>query len=194
MPGRVSASDSPIGQGEFAIRVASIDALFSEFDARPVAGRMLGEEVRGYLIDTWELVRAKRPASLTIYAPDSDRATTDAGAVVAAVRSSIRTFAGPYRHAVHFSRRQRVTAWVGTVVFLATIIVSTALERLTEDVFVAGVSQAIVVIGWVALWAPAQYVVVDAIPHRLTRRRYAEFADIDVRISWEPSPAASRAA
>ncbi len=186
MPRRVSASDPRVGHGEFAIRVASIDALFSEFDARPVAERTLADEVRGYLVDRWELVRDDPPASLTIYAPDGDRAGTDPAAIVMAVRSSIRVFAGPYRHAVHFSRRQRVTAWVGTVVFLATIIVSTALERLTDEVFVAGVSQAIVVIGWVALWAPAQYVVVDAIPHWLTRNRYAEFADIDVRISWEP--------
>ncbi len=82
----------------------------------------------------------------------------------------------------------RVTALVGTIVFPASIVVSTILERLTNDVLIAGLGQGIVVIGWVALWAPAQYVVVDAVPHRRLRERYAEFADVDVRLAWEPAP------
>ena len=44
----------------------------------------------------------------------------------------------------------------------------------------------IVAIGWVAVWATVQYVVVDAIPHRRMRERYAEFADVDVRLAWDP--------
>jgi hypothetical protein len=86
------------------------------------------------------------------------------------------------------SRRQRVTALVGTVAFLVSIAVSSVLERLTDDFLVTGLSQGIVLVGWVALWAPAQYVVVDAIPHRRMRSRYAEFADLDVRLVWEPTP------
>jgi hypothetical protein len=180
--------DTEAGRREFAIRVASIDALFSEFDPRPVADRALAEEVRLFLLDQWDLVRLEEPTALTIYAPESDRATTDPAAVRRALHSNIEAFTGAYRHAVPMSRRQRVTALVGTIVFLASIAVSTVLDRLTSDVLVAGLSQGIVVIGWVALWAPAQYVVVDAIPHRRMRSRYAEFAELDVRLVWEPAP------
>jgi hypothetical protein len=46
------------------------------------------------------------------------------------------------------------------------------------------VSQGILVLGWVALWQPASRVVGEVVPHLFNRRRYAEFADIDVRIVW----------
>ncbi len=175
---------------QFAIRVPSIDSLFVPFDARPVADRELAEEVRLFLLDQWEHVRYEDepPKVLTIYVPEGERSETDPEAVKSAIRTTIETFTGPYRHAVPMTRRQRVTALVGTIVFLASIVVSTILERLTDDVLIAGLSQGIVVIGWVALWAPAQYVVVDAIPHRRLRERYAEFADVDVRLAWEPAP------
>ena len=175
---------------QFAIRVPSIDSLFVPFDARPVADRELAEEVRLFLLDQWELVRYEDepPKVLTIYVPEGERSETDPEAVKSAIHTTIETFTGPYRHAVPMTRRQRVTALVGTIVFLASIVVSTILERLTNDALIAGLSQGIVVIGWVALWAPAQYVVVDALPHRRLRERYAEFADVDVRLAWEPAP------
>ena len=175
---------------QFAIRVPSIEALFVPFDARPVADRELAEEVRLFLLDQWELVRYddEPPKRLTIYVPEGERSEADPEAVKSAFHKTMQAFTGPYRHAVPMTRRQRVTALVGTVVFLASIVVSTILDRLTNDVLITGLSQGIVVIGWVALWAPAQYVVVDAIPHRRLRERYAEFADVDVRLAWEPAP------
>ena len=146
---------------QFAIRVPSIEALFVPFDARPVADRELAEEVRLFLLDQWELVRYEDepPKLLTIYVPEGERSETDPEAVKSAFHKTMEGFTGPYRHAVPMSRRQRVTALVGTIVFLASIVVSTILERLTNDVLIAGLGQGIVVIGWVALWAPAQYVV-----------------------------------
>jgi hypothetical protein len=181
-------SDIQGGRGEFTIRVASIDELFASFDASPVAERALSEEARLYILDKWEQVRATRPTSLTIRAPASERATTDEAAVADAVHAGLQAFTGRYRDAVSISRLERIGGWVGTIIFLATIAISVTLDRLTGDVLVAGVSQAIVVIGWVALWAPAQRLVVDAVPHRLARGRYAELAKLRVRLAWEPSP------
>ena len=165
---------------QFAIRVPSIESLFVPFDARPVADRELAEEVRLFLLDQWELVRYEDepPKLLTIYVPEGERSETDPEAVKSAFHKTMQAFTGPYRLAVPMSRRQRVTALVGTIVFLASIVLSTILERLTNDVLIAGLGQGIVV--------PAQYVVVDATPHRRMRERYAEFADVDLRLSWEP--------
>jgi hypothetical protein len=40
------------------------------------------------------------------------------------------------------------------------------------------------VVGWVAVWRPAERFVVEVMPHVFNRRRFAEFADIDVRFVW----------
>ena len=169
---------------EFAIRVASVDELFEAFDARPVAERPLAEDVRFHLLDAWERVRATRPSVLHCYAPASERERVDEQAVSAAVRRDMRAYTHGLRRAAPLSRRDRIAALVGITIFLLTIAVSTSLDQLTDDVFVAGFSQGLVVIGWVALWVPAQRVVVDLVPHYFERSRYAELVDIELRFVW----------
>jgi hypothetical protein len=51
-------------------------------------------------------------------------------------------------------------------------------------VLIAALSQAIVVVGWVAIWGPAARFIVEVVPHVFNRRRFAEFTDIDVRFVW----------
>jgi hypothetical protein len=171
---------------EFAIRVSTTDDLFAPFDARPVAERDLSEEARRYLLDLWEEVRETHPATLTVYAPDSEREKVDTHAVAVVLRSGFQAYTQPYHHAAPLSHWQRVAAWVGTIIFLGSIVVSTGLEKLTDAVIIVGISQAIVVVGWVALWAPAERAVVDAFPHRLARKRYAELTELEVRFAWMP--------
>jgi hypothetical protein len=178
--------------GEFAIRVASIDGLFAPFDARPVAERSLDEDVRLHLLDEWEWARDARPSILTVYAPAVERSHTDENAVKAALRADLRAYTRRLRQAAPLSRRDRIAAWVGIAIFLLSIAVGTSLDRITDNVFVAGISQGIVVVGWVALWAPAQRVVVDILPHHFARKRFAEFAEIEVRFAWEDAPHAAR--
>ncbi len=171
---------------ELAIRIASLDALFNEFDAAPIVERGIAEDARLYLLDQWDNVRKARPTALIIHAPATERASIDVEAVSLALRDGLRAYARPYREAVPLSHRARVGAWVGLITFLITIAISTTLDRLTDDVLIAGVSQGIVVVGWVALWAPVQHIVVDAIPHRLARKRCAELAEMPVRFVWDP--------
>jgi hypothetical protein len=59
--------------------------------------------------------------------------------------------------------------------------VSTAMSQASNNVVVEGLSQGILLVGWVALWQPAARFVVEVVPHVFNRRRFAEFADIDVR-------------
>jgi len=169
---------------EFAIRLPSIDALFWPFDARPVAERTLSGDVRWNLLDEWERVRDAAPARLTIYAPESERPRTDEDAVRAAIRTSLRSASGPLRRIDPLSRQEKVAARIGIAFLFASIMVSTAIDRVSEDVVVEGLAQGILVVGWVALWRPAERFVVEVVPHVFNRRRFAEFADIDVRFVW----------
>ena len=73
---------------------------------------------------------------------------------------------------------------IGLATFFLTIVASTALDQLSDNPFLQGLSQAILLLGWVALWDPAARLVTEVMPHVFNRRRYAEFADIDVRFDW----------
>jgi hypothetical protein len=169
---------------EFAIRVSSINELFWQLDARPVAERTLSGDVRWALLDEWERTREGRPSHLTIYAPAPDRADSDEDAVRAAIHRSLRSASGPLRRIDPLSRQEKVAAWIGVAVLFVSLLVSTALDRVSEAVLVEGLSQGILVVGWVAIWGPAQRFIVEVAPHVFNRRRFAEFADIDVRFVW----------
>ena len=177
-------ANAPPSTREFAIRLSSIDELFWNFDARPVAERTLSGDVRWSLLDEWERVRSFEPSHLTIYAPASDRSSTDEGAVRNAIWTSLRKSSGPLRRIDPLSRQEKVAAYVGIAVFLSCVMVSTAMDQASSNLVVEGLSQGILLVGWVALWAPAARFVVEVVPHVFNRRRFAEFADIDVRFVW----------
>ncbi len=179
----MTASGSP--SGEFAIRVAGVDGLFAPLQAGSVAERSLDTDVRLYLLDEWERVRKTRPSALTVCAPASERPGTDAQAVGVAVRADLRAHTRRLHYANPLTQRERIAVWAGVLIFLLTIAVSTLLDRVSSDVLVVGISQGIVVIGWVALWDPAQRVAGDIIPHHFARKRYAELADIELRFAWQ---------
>ena len=169
---------------EFAIRLNSINELFWEFDARPVAQRQVTADVRWYLLDEWERVRKQDPETLIVYAPAAEKDTTDTQAVASAIRSSLHSASGALRRVDPLSRQQKVAAWIGIAFLFASIVVSTAIDRTSEDILAQGVSQGVLVVGWVALWGPAARFIVEVVPHVFNKRRYAEFADIEVHFVW----------
>jgi hypothetical protein len=169
---------------QFAIRLDSISDLFWPFDARPVADRTLSAEARWHLLDEWDRLRGDKPASLTVYAPASERSETDESAIRAAIHRSLEKAAGPLRRVDPLSRQEMVALRIGIAFLFLSIVVSTAIERSTDDVIMEGISQGILVVGWVALWRPAERFIVEVVPHFFNRRRISEFAEIDVRFAW----------
>jgi len=169
---------------EFAIRLSSIAELFGEFDARPVADRTLSGDARGHLLDEWERVRKSDPSYLVVYAPEADRAGTDEDAVRSAIRTSLLRASGPLRRIDPLSRQEKVAAAIGIVFLLVCVTGSAAMTRASDNVLVEGLAQGILLVGWVALWRPAERFVVEVVPHMFNQRRFAEFADIDVRFVW----------
>jgi hypothetical protein len=170
---------------EFAIRLNSIDQLFWEFDSQPIADRAVTGDVRWYLLDEWERVRHAHPSHLTIYTPASEREDTDQDAVRTAIRRTLRSASGPLRRVDPLSRQEKVAAWLGVAVLFVTVGISSALDHLSDGgVVIDSISQAIIVVGWVAVWRPAERFVVEVMPHVFNRRRFAEFADIDIRFVW----------
>lgn len=169
---------------QFAIRLSTVDDLFWKFDARPVAERSITGDVRYALLDEWERVRDQEPDRLIVYAPEAERASTDDEAVKTAIRTSLRSASGPLRRVDPLARQDRVAAWIGVAFLFASIVISTALDNASDDVLVQGISQGALVVGWVAVWGPAARFIVEVAPHVFNRRRFAEFADIDVRFAW----------
>jgi hypothetical protein len=174
----------PAPAAEFAIRVSSVDDLFDPYDARPVAQRPLNYEARTAMLDSWERARHSEPAQLTIEAPAAEREITDEEQVQSAISATLDAASGPLRRLDPLSRSDGVAALIGIATFFLCIVLSTALDQLSENPFLQGLSQGLVLLGWIALWDPAARLVTEVMPHVFNRRRYAEFADIEIRFDW----------
>lgn len=183
MEGR-DATRPSAARDEFAIRLSSIEELFWEFDARPVSERSIAGDARWAMLDEWDRVREREPPALVIYAPASDRAITDEKAVSTAIRASLHSASGPLKRVDPLSRQEKIAARIGIAFWFLSIVVSTAIDRVSEDVLAEGISQGIILVGWVALWRPAERFMVEVVPHVFNRRRFAEFKDIEVRFVW----------
>ncbi len=96
------------------------------------------------------------------------------------MRSELRVSRGPLRRVGPLSRAERVTLLVGVLAFLICVAVGTAIENSGDDVIVQAVAQGLTLAGWVALWAPAAHFFKAIGPHAYNRRRYAEFADLEI--------------
>ena len=156
--------DTPPPEAQFAIRVSSIDALFVELDPRPLPERPLAHEVRLHLLDAWEHVRKQRPSRLTIYAPESERERTDESAGRTAIRADLQALRGPLKRARPRPRHEKVAFRIGVVFLCICIGLSNALTRESDDVITQGIGQGILLLGSVALWAPAAHFLLDAVP------------------------------
>lgn len=136
------------------------------------------------MLDEWDRVRHTEPSFLTIYAPAAERADTDEHAVTIAVHTSLRRATGPLRRVAPLTRQEKVAFWIGIIVWVVSIVVATAIGQDEDDVLADVLSQGIVLVGWVALWPPASRFLTQVLPHIFNRRRFREFADIDVRFAW----------
>lgn len=177
--------DERFERSEFAIRLTAVDDLFEPFDARPMAQRPLNYEARMALLDQWELSRRGDPGHLTLYLPAGEREGRDEAEVRAAIGADLKLASGRLRDVDPLTRSEQIAAWIGIVLLFVCVIISTWIDQQTDEIVLQGVSQAILLLGWVALWDPGARLVTETMPHFFNRRRFAEFADIEVRFSWD---------
>jgi hypothetical protein len=169
--------------GELAIRIPSVEALFDAWSAEPLARRPLSDEARERILDEWTQARKGTDGlpTVALRLPEAERQEGIDATIVAAVHNDMETMAvDSRRHWIRRSLRPRESR-IGIVLFFIALVLSALIDYGDGDSFF---SQVFVVLSWVALWGPA-YRVITAASFRLARRRFAELARAEVRVSWD---------
>jgi hypothetical protein len=168
----------------FAISVNSIDDLFDQFSAEPLASRPLREEVRERILRVWIDTRDERPEHLAVELPLGERREGLGDGVREAIRHDLERAYAASRHLFTFTRSERREALLAFSFLVVCLIASNLVDQVTENgtVFV-GISQGLVVLGWVAMWQPAQQMF-QAISRWSSRSRYEELAQVPIEVSW----------
>jgi hypothetical protein len=170
--------------GAFAISVNSIDDLFDDFSAEPLATRPLREEVRTRILNSWIDNRDDRPAHLSVELPIGQRRDGAGAAVQAAIRHDLENAYQASKNLRAFTRSERREALIAFAFLVVCLLASTAVDSATEnDPLFVGISQGLVVLGWVAMWQPAQQMV-QAISLRFSKKSYEELAGLPIEVTW----------
>lgn len=171
-------------ESAFAISVNAIDELFDPYTAEPLDRRPLREEVRTRILHSWIDHRDHRPDHLSVELPAGERRDGVGDAVEAAIRHDLDNAYQASKNLMSFSRSERREALIAFSFLVVCLLASTLVDRVTEnDALFVGISQGLVVLGWVAMWQPAQQMV-QAISLRLSKKSYEELAELPVSVSW----------
>ncbi len=169
----------------FAIRAPSVEELFDPFSPEPVETRPLREEVRERILRAWIDTRDGRPEHLAVELPVDGRRDGLGQRVQEAIRNDLASAYEDSRKLVVFPERsERREAFVAFAFLVTCLVASSLFDQVTrnETLFV-GISQGLVVLGWVAMWQPAQQLFA-AVSLWLSRDRYRELARVPIEVSW----------
>ncbi len=168
----------------FSIRVAAPDALFDPYSAEPIEKRPLSDEVRERILYAWIDTREKRPAHLTVVLPEAQRHEHLASRLEEAIRNDFVATSDAARRLHIYTRSQRREAAVAFVFLIGCLLASTLIDQVTEnDAFFTSVSQGLVVLGWVAMWQPAQQFFA-AVTRRISYKRYRELSRVPIEVTF----------
>ena len=168
----------------FAIRAPSVDALLDPFSVGPLAERPLTDEVRDRILWAWIDTRHDRPSHLSVELPESERREGMAEKLKAAIRHDLEETYASSRKWLSVSRSERRETLIAFSFLIVCLLLSSMIDQATaNDAFFGSVSQGLVVLGWVALWSPAQRLFAT-VSRRLNRKRYRELAQAKIEIEW----------
>jgi hypothetical protein len=168
----------------FAIRVPSLDYLLDPFSVEPLSSRPLTDEARERILDAWIDTREDRPEKLRVEVPVELRRDGLAAQLESAIRGDLRETSKESAKLTIYSRSELRQAQIAFVFLVVCLLASNLIDKLTEDVGLAdSVSQGVVVLGWVAMWGPADRFF-RAVFRRLSHKRFRELAEVPIEVTW----------
>ncbi|MSO41814.1 MAG: hypothetical protein EXQ70_08005 [Solirubrobacterales bacterium] len=165
----------------FAIRVPTVDDLLDPYSVEPLASRPMTDDVRERILDAWIDTRGERPARLTVEIPSDQRREGLAPQLEKAIRNDLEETRDDSRELKIYTRSELRHAQIAFVFLIICQLGSTLMSN--DGAVLRSVSQGLVVLGWVAMWGPADKFF-RGISRRLSYRRYKELADVPIEVSW----------
>ena len=169
-----------------AIRVPSVEALFDAWSPEPLEQRPLSDEARQRIVDAWsEASRHKgHPERLALTFPAGERSEGLEATIRAAIRHDMEEMrVDAKRHWIRRAFAPRESR-IGFGIFIVALSISGLIDYGSDEGSLNTLlSQTLVVLAWVALWAPA-FRLMTAASYRLGRRSFAELAATEIEIHW----------
>jgi hypothetical protein len=168
----------------FAIRVPTIDDLLDPYSVEPLERRPLTDAIRERILEAWIDTREERPERLTIELPTELRRDGLGGQLESAIRTDLQETSEETAKLRIYSRGELRQAQIAFVFLVVCLFASNLVDRATgNEGFADSVAQGLVVLGWVAMWGPADRFF-RAVFRRLSHKRFRELAAVPIEVTW----------
>jgi uncharacterized membrane protein YgdD (TMEM256/DUF423 family) len=187
--GEVRASQGPAardGEAVIELRLKTLAQLYDSLDPSPFREKALDRNVESWLIECAEEHGPDQSLRLVVHA--APEVLPHAAAVADAVHThfQLAVESAERRHRARL-RIHRFAMLLGLVVLAVTL----ALRRLIGDLggeLAAVLGEGLLILGWVALWRPAEYLLFDTWEQRQSRRVLRQLARMPVELRPPESP------
>jgi hypothetical protein len=176
------------GYNLIEIRLREVRQLFQSLDPAPFREKDLDEAAEKYLIEACREAGARRPSRLIVHLPAAEAASDAAHSLQEAVHHYFEY--RQYRARTEILRLLRygaVSLVIGTLFLTACLTLRSMLVARGSLMEGAPIGDALLILGWVAIWRPAEVLLYDWLPlarHRSLLRRLAAIP-IEVRAAGE---------
>lgn len=160
------------------LRLSSVAQLYHTLDPTPFREGDLDAVAEAYILDWARELPRDAPLRILLHLPPSEIAGPAAPGVPDAIRHHFAArAAGEARAMRDLFRTGRMVLTMGISVLAACHMAAFLVASLRGEGPLGGVlPESLVIIGWVAMWRPAQIFLYDWIPHLRQRRLFARLA------------------
>ena len=169
------------------IKLTSIMQLFNSFDPAPFHEKELDSAAEHYIIDTVKDFPSKTQFKIIIYLP-SDLANSDRGRSIGqAVQNHFeyKMLVADRKFRQHFKHGR--TSLVIGLSFLAVALIGRQMaSHLSDQFFAQMFADALLIIGWAAMWEPVTVLLYELWPIVQTKNVYSRISRMEIEVL--PSP------
>ncbi|MDO9324655.1 MAG: hypothetical protein Q7T80_06815 [Methanoregula sp.] len=165
------------------IKLSSIMQLFNSFDPAPFHEKELDTAAEHYIIDTVKDFPAKTKFRMVIYLPKELAGSEQAQKIRPAIQHHFeyRVMGADRKFRSHF-RHGRSTMLIGlsflTIALIARQMVSHLNNQLIAQIF----ADALLIIGWAAMWEPVTVLLYELWPIIQTKNVYQKISEMEIDI------------
>jgi hypothetical protein len=170
---------------DLPIQLRTPDDLFDQFDPSPLVSRRLNEGASAYLLTSLKQSAASGPVVVVVRLPDDARSDATEGALRASVPGHFHRLSKAVDSDIKLIRSTaRRFVPIGFLIMCVCMTVSEILTIRTERLLFHSIAEGVLVLGWVALWAPFDYLLFGALPLTKKRSFYKRLANAGMRFQY----------
>jgi hypothetical protein len=165
------------------IKLSSIMQLFNSFDPAPFHEKELDTAAEHYIIDTVKDFPVKTKFRMVIHLPKELAESEEARKIKPAIQHHFeyRVMGADRKYRSHF-RHGRSTLLIGlsflTIALIARQMVSHLNNQLLAQIF----ADALLIIGWAAMWEPVTVMLYELWPILQTKKVYQKISEMEIDI------------